>query len=533
MAEVDPGTETFRRRARSTCNPDFRTLDGTCTNSLLPGRKLWGSSNRPQFSYFGNKDTSEVIGQDLPSPRMISNIVSTQTTNAFDERRLSEIATFVGQFIDHTLVASPINFDDPFDIELPEGETVGRFSGSLPFFRSQRVIVNPRSGVKRPQNSLSSVVDMNNVYGPSEMRNERLRTLSGGKMKTSAGNLLPLNGGGEPFFNAPNLDADFFLGGDHRSNEHPILTTLHTIFLREHNLIADELPAIFPNLAGDDQALFDLAKKINEAQWQKIVFEEWFPALTGRQLPKYTGFNRNVETTVSVTFSTAAFRVGHTLVGNMINLRGPGNSRMPPKPFSSSFFRSASTIREVGGIDPILRGAIVNRAQKVDTMVVDALRNFLFTGIEGEDDNLDLIALNLQRGRDHGVPSYNEICARFRGSRATSFGDISSSRDVRRRLREAYGNVNRIEAWPGLMAEDHAPRSSLGPTLLAILMTEFTRLRDGDSFFFRNNGVIPASMRNAVPRLRAVFAGEDIFRAIILRNTGITEDELPERLFFV
>lgn len=533
LEPVQPEGRIFNSRERSVCSGIFRTLDGTCTNSRSSDARVWGSAGRPQFSYFGDRDTSQPMGSNLPSPRLISNIISKQDGNIFDERHLSEITTFFGQFIDHTLVTSPLEFKEPFDIPLPEGETLGHFTQKLPFFRSQRVRIERGRSIERPQNSISSVVDLSNVYGASKDRNDRLRTGTDGLMKTSKGNLLPLNSGPKPLFNAPNTNADFFLAGDHRSNEHPVLTALHTLFLREHNSIAVELKELFPEFSGNDQLLFDIARKINEAQWQKIVFEEWYPALIGQRLPPYRGFKKRVETTVSVTFSTAAFRVGHTLVGNMVNRLGPGNSKMASLPLTATFFRSASTIRKTGGIDPFLRGAINNRAQKVDLKVVDALRDFLFMGVEGEDDNLDLVALNLQRGRDHGVPTYNEIRARFRKFRARTFRDISKDPDVQDKLQEAYGTPDRVEAWPGLMAESHPPHSSLGHTLIAVFHSEFKRLRDGDRFFFRANGLFSEKLLNKVSRLQALYEGQNTFRDIILRNTNIKESELPEKIFFV
>ena len=52
-----------------------------------------------------------------------------------------------------------------------------------------------------------------------------------------------------------------------------------------------------------------------------------------------------------------------------------------------------------GGLDPILRGMICTASQEVDTKAVDGVRNFLFgTNTKG----FDLVAINIQRGRDHG-----------------------------------------------------------------------------------------------------------------------------------
>lgn len=448
-------------------------------------------------------------------------------TETFDERGLNEMTTFVGQFLDHTLVSTPTNSDETMPIAVPPGEAAGGFGDKLPFKRSMRVRDDSLLSIERPQNSLTSVVDLTNVYGPNEERSNFLRSGRNGMMKTSGGNLLPHN---TDFVNSPPSSGNrYFLAGDHRANEHPTLTSLHTLFVREHNAIAAELQEQFPQMG--DELLFQNAKKINEAQWQKIVFEEWYPAITGRSLPAYEGFNTNVNPTVSLTFSTAAFRVGHTLVGNRVNRRGPNNSFLHPFTLMSMFFRETDAITRMG-IEQFLRGAYSSRAQKVDLLVVDALRNFLFRGVEGESDNFDLVALNLQRGRDHALPPYNTIRQAFGQAKAASFENITTDRSVQSKLRQAYVTPDRVEAWPGLMAEDHVTGSSFGRTLLAIWEREFLRLRDGDRFFFRNNGVFSSELME-LGRVKSILCGDNFFRAILVRNSAITDKELPERMFFV
>lgn len=454
-----------------------------------------------------------------------------QSRDLFDSRSLNEMTTFFGQFIDHTVVATPQNIHEDMFIDIPEDDPL--FSNStgrprkLRFFRSERVRVRRRDPEERPQNSLSSVFDLVSVYGPSELRHKALRSFSNGLMETSANNLLPLNGA--RLANAPKNKNTFFLAGDHRANEHPVLTSLHTLFVREHNSLAKELKKAFPTWG--DNRLFENARKINIAQFEKIVFNEWYPAITGRQLrPPYKGFRENVDPTVSLVFSTAAFRVGHTLVGNKVNRRGAGNSMLQSLSFTNTFFRGASFIQR-RGIEEFIRGALVSRAQKIDLQVHDALRNLLFTRVDGED-GIDLISLNIQRGRDHALPSYNSIRARFGRGRVTSFSQITKDKNVVSRLQSVYETVDKVEAWPGMMAEDHARGSSMGPTLLEVWRREFTRHRDGDQFHYQRPGLFSKEMRAKIPRVRNLFTNGNTFRAIILRNSKVRRSELKRRMFF-
>lgn len=507
---------------------EFRTLDGTCSNLGSPLRQLWGSTGRPHFTYFKGLSSTVPKGEGLPSARLVSNMLCKQSSDLFDSRSLNDMTTFFGQFVDHTIVATPLNFDEQLFIDIPEDDRLfSNKTTKLRFFRSMRVRARKNDPEERAQNSLTSVLDLVSVYGPSEMRNDALRKFELGLMKTSENDLLPLNGG--RLTNAPVNRRKFFLAGDHRSNEHPVLTSLHTLFVREHNSIAKELKKAFPSLG--DQRLFLTARRINIAQFEKIVFKEWYPAITGRKLlPPYKGFRENVDPTTSLVFSTAAFRVGHTLVGNGVTRRGPGNSKLSTLNFMNTFFRTAGLIQR-RGIDEFVRGALVARAQKIDLQVHDALRDFLFTKVDGEE-GIDLIAFNLQRGRDHGLPSYNAIRGRFGRGRVSSFSQITKNKNIVSRLQNVYKTVNKVEAWIGMMAEDHAPGSSMGPTLLEVWRREFVRKRDGDQFHYERPGHFSRELRNKIPRVRKLFTNEDTFRAIILRNTDIRRSELKGRMFF-
>jgi hypothetical protein len=95
-----------------------------------------------------------------------------------------------------------------------------------------------------------------------------------------------------------------------------------------------------------------------------------------------------------------------------------------------------------------------------------------------------LAALNIQRGRDHGLADYNTMRASFGLPRVTSFGQITSDAALAERLRDAYGSVNDIDAWVGGLAEDHVSGGSLGPLFTTIIVDQFTRLRSGDRLYF-------------------------------------------------
>lgn len=420
------------------------------------------------------------------------------------------------------------------DIPIPaDDRPFVRSRKTFPFERSMRANIGS-GGVQRPLNTLSSALDLDAVYGVNSERNiNALRGFDSNSevsalLKTSRDNLLPLNTDG--FVNAPDTSKKFFIAGDHRSNEHPVLTAFHTIFLREHNRLVKEIQ----NRIGTSvsQVVYEAARAMNIAQFQKIVFEQFYPAAVGSTLPKYTGYKPDVDPTISDIFSGAAFRFGHTMVSNTVPRRNSRNERLTPLSMAQLFFRPASVFTSKL-MEDILRGTAKESAQEVDTSVVDVLRNQLFENVNGEE-GFDLISINLQRGRDHALPSYNRVRQLFGFSQARTFSQITRNRTVAARLSRAYrGRVNDVELFVGLLAEDHVHGSTFGRTMNAVWKREFTRLRDGDQFLYLRTDKFPSLVKNHFKDWITKLRRRDgiTLREIILKNSPINDLHLPRNIF--
>ena len=172
-------------------------------------------------------------------------------------------------------------------------------------------------------------------------------------------------------------------------------------------------------------------------------------------------------------------------------------------------FFNPEVVREVG-IDPILKYLASDRAQEVDTRIVDGVRNFLF-GPPGAG-GFDLASLNIQRGRDHGLADYNTTRAAYGLPRVTGFVQITSDTELAAQLEALYGSVDDVDLWVGGLAEDHVSGSSVGPLFRAILSDQFERLRDGDRFWYE--AALPRTQRDSVARTTLA----DVIR----RNSGTT-----------
>lgn len=505
-----------------------QSLDGTSNNLVNPE---WGSTGemllrRTAPAYADG--VSAPAGADRPSARLVSNLLSQNPEGGIINAR--DWTAFVyawGQFLDHdiglTETATP---RERFSIPVPSGDAWFDPAGTGTMTISMsRSAWDPSTGVgtsspRQQVNSITAFIDGSQIYGVDATRAAAVREFTGGRLRTSAGNLLPFNTAGLPNANDAHrvADSQLFLAGDVRANENPELLALHTLFVREHNRIAASAAAANPSWT--DEQLFQHARRIVIAELQKITFEEFLPSLLGGPKPAapvsgvdaiapYRGYRADVNPGIANEFSTAAFRVGHSMLGDDIQfLDNSGREIRPAMALRDAFF-DPRPLSEVG-IDGIVKYLASDRAQEIDLKVVDDVRNFLF-GAPGQG-GFDLAALNIQRGRDHGLADYNSVRVAYGLPRLTSFAEITPDKSVQTALQQAYGSIDTIDLWVGGLAERHLPGSSVGATFTRIIIDQFTRLRDGDRYWYEN-ALSPA----AIQMVKTTSLAD-----VVRRNTNVT-----------
>ena len=461
-------------------------------------------------------------GVERTNPRLISNRVHAQPEPRPNPYGYSDMLWQWGQFLDHDVsLTEAVDPPEAADIPVPAGDPVFDPQGTgevrIAFLRS---VYDHESGVDTPRqqmNQITAWIDASNVYGSDVERARALRRLDGsGKLKTSDGNLLPFNVDGLP--NAGGERPDLFLAGDIRANEQAGLTAMHTLFVREHNRLAEQIAAEQPQL--DDEGIYQAARRIVMAQMQVITYREFLPRLLGPDaLPPYRGYRPRANASIRTEFSTAAYRLGHTLLSPiLLRLDAQGNEiGAGHLSLADAFFNPVRILNE-GGIEPLLRGLTAQVCQQVDVYVVDEVRNFLF-GLPGSG-GLDLASLNIQRGRDHGLPGYNDARVASGREPAIDYADISADADVQERLAATYASPDDIDLWTGGLAEDHVPGALVGPLFHHILTEQFAALRDGDRYWYQR--VLTREERATVEATTLA----DIIR----RNTSIG-DEIPDDVF--
>lgn len=429
-------------------------------------------------------------GGDRPLARTVSNVVCEQPTGVKSATDLSGMVWLWGQFLDHDITLT-LNSEHPdFSMKVPAGDPYfdprGSGSVTMPFSRSLAV---EGSGVSTPReqwNAITTWIDGSMIYGSDQERAQALRSFQGGKLRTSEDEFLPYNTLGLPNENPTRRPVEsLLLAGDVRANENVALTSLHVVFLREHNRLVEELARENPDFS--DEMLYQQARKIVGAQVQAITFNEFLPALLGEKaIPEYRGYDSQVDPTISNEFAAAAYRLGHTMIENKIWRSEVNGEEVPEKDLEiKDAYFAPEKLRQAGGLEPILRGTADFRQEEIDHKIVKGLRNFLF-GRPGAG-GLDLASMNIQRGRDHGLPDFNTLRASLGMERVQSFHDVTRDSEKAEKLAEAYGSVEKIDPWIGMICEDHLPGTSVGPVLQKILADQFTRLRDGDRFFYKND----------------------------------------------
>lgn len=509
---------------------EVRTYDGTSNNIA---NTEWGSTfihlQRLAPSAYSD-GVSALAGSARVSARVISNDVVNQDAGETIPNTLSG-SDFVwqwGQFLDHDMDLTD-GAEDADNIAIPSGDIFfdpdGTGTVEMGF---NRALFDPDTGItaanpREQENEITSWIDGSMIYGSDATRNIALRvSADSAYLSTSDGNLLPFNA--DALVNANGFISDptqLFLAGDIRVNEQLALATMHTLWVREHNRLAAVLEVEFPGNTGDE--IFELTRRLVIAKLQMITFEEWVPAFLGpNAIPAYTGYDPTLNASVYNEFSAAAFRLGHSMLNDQLwRLDANGDEIADGHVnLASAFFTAPMLLTTETSLDPILRGLAAQRHQAMDVKVTNSLRNFLF-GAPG-DGGLDLASLNIQRGRDHGMPDYNSVRATMGLPRVLSFDEISTDAATVTALSASYASVDDIDLWIGGLAEDAVTGSNLGPLFQAIIVRQFSDLRDGDRFWYQNDLNAPE-----MDRVR----GTTLAR-IIRANTSVGA-ELQDNVFLV
>jgi len=568
-----------------------RALDGSGNNQRHPE---WGRANtlylRVAPTNYADGISEMATG---PSVRYVSNRVFNDVgQNIFSKDGVTQWGWVWGQFLDHDFGLRDERPAENAPIGFDQADPLEAFANDLGGIGFARTPAAPGTGINTPRqqvNTLSSYIDASNVYGVDPQRLEWLRvgpvdgdmSNNGARLMLTVDDFLPSVGArGDPS-TAPAMDLmgplvgtpnNAVVAGDVRANENIALTSLHTLFAREHNRIVSSLPS---SLSAEER--FQIARRVVGAEIQYITYTQFLPAL-GVRLDPYNGYDSRVNPGLSNEFAVVGYRAHSMIHGEFdtavsagtytdaqlaafaarqVVVEPDGDQIKLEIPLAAAF--GNPDLLQNLGLGPVFQ-SLSQRQYENDEQIDNALRSVLFQipkpGIPDPtvcgapivnpdcfSGVSDLGAIDIARGRDHGMPTYNDLRRAYGLAPKTSFVDVTGEaterfpadplinpgdpindpnildfvelRDangnvvapdseqaeeevvtgVRRttvaaRLKAIYGTVDRLDAFVGMVSERHVKHTEFGELQLAIWTKQFTALRDGDRFFYRNDPVL-------------------------------------------
>ncbi|XP_028142829.2 uncharacterized protein LOC114336668 [Diabrotica virgifera virgifera] len=527
------------------CDPQypFRTYTGHCNNLRNPGYgkalttfiRLLPSQYEDGIS---KARVTGVTGFALPNPRIVSRVIHPDISNLHSRYTLMTMQ--YAQLVDHDLTLTPIH--KGFEESIPDCRSCNsRFTVHpecdplpIPAGDDYYPEFNITTGERMCLHSMRSLPGQQH-FGPREQINMNSAFLDGsmiyGENPCKAG-MLRTNGGLMNYTIHPIRGKDLlpqthkhpecksrsglcFIAGDPRASEQPALTALHTVFMREHNRISDFIRKINPHW--DEEKIFENVRKIVIALFQQITYNEFLPRILGwnamnvydlKLSPNgyFKSYNPTCNPTIVNEFAAAAFRIGHSLLRPHIPRVSPTYEVVnPPILLRDGFFKMDMMMRE-NMVDEITRGLISTPIETLDQFITGEVTNHLFEDRRIPFSGIDLIARNLQRARDHGIPSYNNYRAFCNLKRAYSFDDLSREMtpDSIARLKSIYAHVDDIDLFPGGMSEISLRGAMVGPTFGCIIGIQFRQLKKCDRFWFENEDPVVRFTEHQLAEIRKI-----------------------------
>uniref|UniRef100_A0A915CRG8 peroxidase n=1 Tax=Ditylenchus dipsaci TaxID=166011 RepID=A0A915CRG8_9BILA len=472
---------------RSLCyNLYFRTMDGTCNNFRQP---LRGAAFRP-YSRLMPPDYDNGLSEPVSSIRNIrptareANRAILSSAKSVLNNEFNALLMQFGQFMSHdmaktTLVPSakcnicqnipgrcmaifltPQDPNSKYILEMRKKILLYQFqlqkNTCIRVSRSSPICGSGRSKPRQQLNENTGFIDGSPIYGSSVDDLSKFREGRTGMLKLQSFNgqrLLPFDQ--TKCKNSAQCTATF-VAGDSRVNLFLGLSSYHLLFTREHNRIAARLQRLNPQWNGD--RIFQEARKIVGAQIQAICYRSI--CLKCLQIWSWndTGILPKVRQSQPNHTKWWIQLVDGTLHSDRLIFQG--------------------------GVDPIIRGMMstpLKRPQRLTRTITEQMFG-----------STDLGSINIQRGRDHGLPSYMRFRQLCGLPSAQTFEQLSKeilSPTARANLQRAYRSPEFIDFYVGGLLEDPVVRGLVGPTVACVVGPQFARTRDGDRFYFENPGI--------------------------------------------
>ncbi|KAH7933977.1 hypothetical protein HPB49_019998 [Dermacentor silvarum] len=199
--------------------------------------------------------------------------------------------------------------------------------------------------------------------------------------------------------------------------------------------------------AGPERSGIVLRRRIVESEYQHVVYNEFLPAVLGDQFiaanglsPPASGFTQydnTVDATSINEFANTAFRFMHSNIDGTFIRFGPSGEVLPPVLLEREYFE----MFDFSAIESsLLRGMLLQPVRKFSRLGDRAVTQMLFR-LPESPFGLDLFAIDIERGRDHGTASYAAYVERLFGITLTSFDDLHERNLMSREVAKLYADI--------------------------------------------------------------------------------------------
>lgn len=445
---------------------------------------------------------------------------------------------FFGQFVveeilDARVPSCPPNY---FNIPIPKKHDFKKLGiKDMPFIRTKYDTKSGKSSntPRKQLNSASAWIDGSVIYGKTKSHADALRAFKSGLLKsdstdpvfpTSNDEFLSLFSPSKNYLDNKIIKPNFRVG-NRLAHENPFVLTMNIIFYRWHNYLAKTLCEMHKHWK--DNLCFNEARKWVIATLQNIIVNQWLPAFLGESLLKYSKYDPSIDPSISNAFQSAAMRFGHTLVPSAVYV----SKKIGDEDLNNEYIQLCDSFYDAQGfiynhsIESLILGMALQAAEREDALIVDDFRRYLHG--PPEFTRRDLMAINIQRGRDHGLPGYGiarKMLLPSDDAEDYTFKKLASGKKQENILKKLYSSVDDMDLFVGGLLEADG---KIGPVFTEIIKEQFRRIRDGDRFWFENeeNGIFK---KDEILRIKEV-SMYDIILSVV--SSDIKPDDLQLDMF--
>lgn len=487
-----------------------RTMDGSWNNAANP---LEGAAGT-RFGRMVSRDKTFMDEKMLmvPNPRLISRLLQTRKDGEMKEVPfLNMNAVWWIQMETHDWVSHGDNrnnelFEIPLAKDDPKREQLHMTHMLVP--KSAKDPTRKASEANTPLTYLNEVThwwDGSQLYGSTDAKAKELRTLEGGKLKLDEKGQLPVGPDG---VEQTGFNRNWTLG----------LAAMHTMFVKEHNAIADMLKESYPQW-NDDQ-VFHKARLINSALMAKIHTVEWTPnvlpnkmlhsgmlanwfgsatkAVKGEEERKAVAWlniadealgglvgntteKHGVPSWLSEEF-VSDYAILHSMLPDRLKMGRIGETESQELSLNEIRQKKSSEVMDDYGLANVFHSfGTQHPGQLVLNNFPETLQDLSVPGF----GFFDMAAVDILRDRERGVPRYNEMRRSLGLNPITSFEDLTSDPQTLEDLKKVYNyDIEQIDFKIGSLAESTRPENfGFGETMFTIFILHASRRLQSDRFF--------------------------------------------------